>query len=62
MQHEAECEKRNERPDEIMPETERAPSATYCAYNVAHVFRSLQERAAHEENCPDRAEMEKKFN
>jgi hypothetical protein len=33
----------------------------YCSYNVEHAFKTLEERASHEEQCPQREEMERKY-
>jgi hypothetical protein len=38
----------------------RVPCATYCRYNVDHVFKTLKERETHEEICPQRASYERK--
>ena len=40
----------------------RHPSATYCKYNLEHVFKTIIDRESHEECCPNKQEFEQKTN
>jgi len=38
----------------------RQPNCTYCRYNVEHVFKTIEERHAHELTCPNKAAFDRR--
>ena len=43
--------------DKKESDVDRKPTQCFCAYNCEHVFKTLKERAAHEESCPNKSEV-----
>jgi hypothetical protein len=62
--HEATCDRQLPKQEEspFAPPQTREPTATYCKYNHEHTYRTLADREAHEQVCPNKTAFELNMN